>query len=46
MKGGKTPNSGHGFSQKGYNPHLGEITLEGYVRNNASPMLVQRRVYN
>ena len=29
-----TPNSGQGFSPKGYNPQHGERTFEGYVNNN------------
>ena len=32
-----TPNSGQGFSPNGYNPQPGERTLNGYVKNNASP---------
>ena len=28
------PNSGQGFSAKGYNPKPGERTFEGYVKNN------------
>lgn len=31
------PNSGQGFSQKGYNPAPGERTLNGYVKQNANP---------
>ncbi|MCR5609159.1 MAG: hypothetical protein K6G26_08865 [Lachnospiraceae bacterium] len=32
-----TPNSGQGFSPNGYNLQPGERTLNGYVKNNASP---------
>ncbi|MBO4863518.1 MAG: hypothetical protein J5517_04090, partial [Eubacterium sp.] len=32
-----TPNSGQGFSPNGYNPQPGERTLDGYVKNHASP---------
>ena len=35
--GSTTPNTGQGFSSKGYNPQPGERTLDGYVRNNANP---------
>jgi len=43
LKGGSgsgnisTPNSGQGFSPNGYNPQQGERTLDGYVKNHASP---------
>ena len=32
-----TPNSGQGFSPNGYDPQPGERTLDGYVKNQASP---------
>ncbi len=30
-------NTEQGFSPNGYNPQLGERTLDGYVRNNTNP---------
>lgn len=35
--GSGTPNTGQGFSSKGYNPQSGERAIDGYVRNNANP---------
>ena len=35
--GTPTPNTGQGFSSKGYNPQPGERTLDGYIKNNANP---------
>ena len=31
------PNSGQGFSPKGYTPQQGERTIDGYVKQNANP---------
>jgi len=39
-----TPNSGQGFSPKGYNPQPGERTFEGYVNNNV-PRDVETKLF-